>query len=226
MATSAKLYLTLAIAGGVTALAYSVVSLSVAQPAPFVFLSALALLGGGLKLRLAGIRGTLSLSFLPIVLSTQLLSLPETILLTAGAAAVQTLLSSKRKPQLVQTAFNISALVLSITLAVWASAWVMGSWSQQARLVSIAAAASIYYLSNTLLVSGIICLVEHKPLAALWSNCYFWTLPYYLIGGLLMLFAAETAIRVDWPPSLLILSMMLLVYRYYKMWLARSGMDQ
>ena len=225
MAISAKLYIGLAIVAGVTVLAYSVVSLSVVQPAPFAFLLVLALLGGGLKLRLPRMRGTLSLSFLPILLSTELLSLPETILMTAGAAAVQTVLRSQRKPLLVQTAFNMSAVVLSITLAVWASAWIAGSWSQQARLVSMAAAACIYYLSNTLLVSGVICLVEHKPLAALWSNCYFWTLPYYLIGGSLILFAAETAIRTDWPPSLLILSIMLLVYRYYKMWIERSGIS-
>jgi hypothetical protein len=170
-------------------------------------------------------RGTLSLSFLPILLSTELLSLPETILMTAGAAAVQTVLRSKRKPLLVQTAFNMSAVVLSITLAVWVSAWIAGSRSQQARLVSMAAAACIYYLSNTLLVSGVICLVEDKPLAALWSNCYFWTLPYYLIGGSLVLFAAETAIRTDWTPTLIILSIMLLVYRYYKMWIERSVMS-
>ena len=225
MTTPAKVYITLAIAAGAAILAYSVGSLRVSQPTPFLFLSLLALIGGGLKVRLPGMKATLSLGFLPIVLSTELLSLPETILMSAGTGAVQTLLCSKRKPQLVQTVFNMSALVVSISLAVWTSAWITASWSQQARPVSMAAGACIYYLSNTLLVSGVICLVEHKPLAALWSNCYFWTLPYYLIGGSLILFAAETAIRTDWPPSLLILSIMLLVYRYYKMWIERSGIS-
>ncbi len=45
--------------------------------------------------------------------------------------------------------------------------------------------AAVYFLFNTLPVATIIALTENKKLQKIWTDCYFWSLPYYLAGGAL-----------------------------------------
>jgi len=44
-------------------------------------------------------------------------------------------------------------------------------------------ATCFYFTSNTPLVSGVLALVETKPLLSVWKQCYLWSFPYYLIGA-------------------------------------------
>ena len=49
--------------------------------------------------------------------------------------------------------------------------------------------AFIYFLANTLPVSIIIALTENKSFRRIWSECYFWSFPYYLVGAAVMLWS-------------------------------------
>ena len=66
------------------------------------------------------------------------------------------------------------------------------------------------------LVSGVLALANRKSLQAVWQPCYFWSLPYYLLGavaGGIMISIYRTA---GWPPSLLLLPLLGLVYVSYR----------
>jgi len=50
-------------------------------------------------------------------------------------------------------------------------------------LLMLVLAALVYFLANTLPVSVIIALTEGKPARKVWSECYFWSFPFYLVGA-------------------------------------------
>jgi hypothetical protein len=78
------------------------------------------------------------------------------------------------------------------------------------------------YGCNTLLVASVLALIEGKPLGSAWQLCYFWSLPYYLVGAAVAGLMAATSRTVDWQASLLILPLMGLVYISYRMQLQQA----
>src|SRR2546422_10472901 len=47
----------------------------------------------------------------------------------------------------------------------------------------LVATASTFFLMNTVPVACAITLTEYKPVRKIWSECYFWSFPYYLVGA-------------------------------------------
>jgi len=66
------------------------------------------------------------------------------------------------------------------------------------------------------MVAMVLALVDGKPLTSVWQLCYFWSLPYYLVGAAVAGLMTATDRTADWPPSLLILPLMALVYVSYR----------
>src|SRR5712672_2109429 len=83
----------------------------------YVICFALALLTSTFKVRLPGLTGTISASFLFILIATAIFSFSETVLLAGTASIVQSLWKTKRRPKVVQVAFNAAALAISSGLA-------------------------------------------------------------------------------------------------------------
>jgi hypothetical protein len=81
----------------------------------------------------------------------------------------------------------------------------------------LAVSALVMYSSNTLMVATVMALVDRKPLSNVWQLCYFWSLPYYLVGAAAAGIMTATSRTADWPPSLLVLPLMGLVYISYRM---------
>ena len=82
-------------------------------------------------------------------------------------------------------------------------------------------AAAVYFLFNTLPVAAIIALTENKKLQKIWTDCYFWSLPYYLAGGALAAMFGWLTQRVGWQPTLLALPAMFVIYRSYRLYLSK-----
>jgi hypothetical protein len=76
--------------------------------------------------------------------------------------------------------------------------------SQESSL-QLLAAASMYFLANTVPVATVIALTEHKSLRSIFTDYYFWSFPHYLLGagvaGLIGFFNRF----VEWQSSLLVL---------------------
>jgi Ca2+/Na+ antiporter len=75
------------------------------------------------------------------------------------------------------------------------------------------------------LISGVLCLVEGKPLAKIWQQCFLWTFPYYLVGSAIAGLVSVSNRAVGWEVSLLILPLMYLVYLFYRLYLGRVAND-
>ena len=93
--------------------------------------------------------------------------------------------------------------------------------SKESLSALLVLAACIYFLSNTMLVSGVLCLIDGKPFTKVWQQCYFWTFPYYLVGSAVAGVVTVSSHAVGWQASLLVLPLMYLVYTFYRLYLER-----
>jgi len=180
----------------------------------------LALLSSTLKVRLPGITGTMSVNFLFILMAVALLPLAETVLLAAAAGLVQCLWRSRTRAKLVQVSFNAAALAISAGAAYVLAHFIAGPEAAHMEAL-LALAATVYFAADTLLVSGVLSLVQSKPFLAVWQQCYLWSFPYYLAGAAMAGLTVEINRAQGWILSLLALTPMAFIYLFYRLCVER-----
>src|SRR5271157_1656641 len=116
MSTTLKAYVSGVIVAGAIALVPALLHWNTPHPRRFLLYLVLAMLASMLKMRLPGIDGTYSVSFMFILMGIVYLSLPETLVIGCAGALVQTTLTTKYRPTVVQVLFNMANLILSIGL--------------------------------------------------------------------------------------------------------------
>jgi len=193
-------------------------------PRYFTYL-ALAAVASTLKLRLPGITGTISVNFLFVLVGIAAFTLTETVTIGSVAILVQCVWRTKRTPQVIQVMFNVAALALSIGLAYQLSHFALALAGVDSLSALLVVAACVYFLSNTLLISGVLCLMDGKPLKQVWQQCYLWSFPYYLVGSAIAGLVTVSSRAVGWEASLLVLPLMYLVYTFYRLYLERVTPD-
>jgi hypothetical protein len=181
----------------------------------YVCYFALALLTSSLKVRLPGITGTISANFLFVLIAIAAFSFSETVLLASMACIVQCVWKTKRRPKLLQVSFNVATLAISSGLA-YRLAHALTDKYEGSLLVLLSLASCFYFTINTLLVSGVLSLVESKPLLDVWKQCYLWSFPYYLVGAVIAGLIVICGHTMGWATPLFILPMMLMVYAFYR----------
>jgi diguanylate cyclase (GGDEF)-like protein/putative nucleotidyltransferase with HDIG domain len=221
MSNQARLFLFTVCLAGLATLIYGGVVWKIDDPAKAAAYLLTALLASRLKVELPEITGTISVNFLFILLGIAELTFSETLVLGCSAILVQCFFTKRRWPRLEQVLFNIS----SAAVAIWAAYFTYHGplltrlHSNNALLLMLAAA--VYFLFNTLPVAAIIALTEHKGLQKIWTDCYFWSLPYYLAGGAVAAFFGWINERAGWQPTLLALPAMFVIYRSYRLYLSK-----
>src|SRR5258706_10925571 len=168
----------------------------------------LALLTSTLKVRLPGLTGTISVNFLFILISIAIFSFSETVLLAALACVVQCLWKTKRRPKAIQVLFNVA--VLSISSGLTYRLAHVPVHDDRSLTVLLGLATCVYFTVNTLLISGVLSLIEKKTLVVVWRQCYLWSFPYYAVGALIAGLVVISTRSVGWTTSLLILPLMYL----------------
>jgi len=218
MSLSARAFLAVIALSGTAVVSFGLLHWSSNEPLQTVCYLLIAVLASRLKVKLPGISGTMSASFLVVLLSTVELSLSETLVIGCVTSLAQSLW--RDRPKFVQLLFNIcaSALAVGITYRVYHLTILDGP---AGKAVPLLAAACTYFLANTIPVSTIIALTEDKPFRKTWSESYFWAFPYYLIGaGLAGLFNWLNG-RINWQTSLLVLPGIYLIYGSYRLYLGK-----
>ena len=82
-------------------------------------------------------------------------------------------------------------------------------------------AALVFFFANTLPISVVIALTEGKSSRKVWSECYFWSFPYYLVGAAAVGLVGIVNRSAGWETSLLVLPLIYWVYRSYRLYLGR-----
>jgi len=221
MSKQARLFLFIVCMAGLATIVYGGLAWKISDLAKFAAYLLTAMLASRLKVALPEITGTISVNFLFILIGIAELSFSETLVLGCAAILVQCLFTRRRGPRIEQVLFNVA----SAAVAIWAAYFCYhaplthGLSSNSAFLLMISAA--VYFVFNTLPVAAIISLTENKSLQKIWTDCYFWSLPYYLAGGAIAAFFGWINNRVGWQPTLLALPAMFIIYRSYRLYLGK-----
>ena len=219
----AQLFVGLTIVSGVCLVAYSLAEeTAVVLSGAYLVAVLLALLASTLKVHLPGITGTISVNFLFILIAVAVFTFSETVLLASAACIVQCLWLPRSRPRIVQVSFNVATLAISSGASYRLSHLFAGSRAEHLAVL-MAVAAAFYFTADTLLVSGVLSLVQGKSLFAVWQQCYLWSFPYYLAGAAIAGLAVATNQAAGWAMSLVVLPVMCLVYVFYRIFVERVG---
>ncbi len=178
----------------------------------------IAILAARLKVRLPGITGTMSVNFLFILLGILELGFTET--LVVGTAAVLVQCFYRDRPSPIQVTFNLcsSAVAIAVSYRVYHLAL---SSARLGHPLLLGLAAISYFLANTGSIAAVIALTERKPIKKIWVECYFWSFPYYLVGAAFAGMIGWFNGRFGWEASLLIVPIIYLIYRSYRLYLGK-----
>ena len=225
MTTKAKLYIAI-----MTALAAVILAVAASQWNPknfghFVVFFALAMVASAMKIRLPGFKTTISTNFVFILMGIALLSFGETVLIGLGGALVQSFWKTQRRPKAVQALFNAACLTVCAAAAFSASHSALAMLGLNSLAAMMVLGACVYVVLNTGLVSLVISLAEERPLREIWSSCYEWTFPYFLVGAAVAGLASAAGQGTNLGATLLVVPTMYFVYVHYRMHIVRAVLD-
>lgn len=206
---------------GFVVIAYALVNWHTTDLGQFLCLLAISLVASTLKVSLPGINGTMSVNFLFILIGVLDLSFPETLVIGCASTLLQCYWKNHKNVRPIHVIFNTAGMM---TPAI-AIAFVV--YGQVSRIVGhntpvmLLAAACAYFVANTVPVAVVISLAEGKRIGKIWSECYFWSLPYYLVGAGIAGLVSYVSHAVSWQTALLVLPVVYWIFRSYRLYLGR-----
>ena len=115
MGNYAKLYIGAIMTGGMACFLHAMGGWQCNSPLQYLCLLAIALPASALKVFLPGVRGTMSVSYVFVLLGMLDFSYPETVLLACLAMVVQSVWRTKYRPKLLHVAFNLASTAIAVT---------------------------------------------------------------------------------------------------------------
>ena len=133
---------------------------------------------------------------------------------------MQTLWKPKRRPELIKLAFNLGMTSNAIGFT-YLAYHVSARYVSDSVSLLLVVAACAYFLSNTVPVAIVISLSEERSLRRIWTETFFWSFPYYLVGAAVVGVIHLAKRYVGWQSALLVLPVMYWLYRSYHLYLGR-----
>src|SRR6202521_1121581 len=215
----AKAFIGLVVFAGTATLLYGAIHQSSKNIAEFICYLGIAILASRLKVTLPGITGTLSVSFLFILVGILELSFSETLILGAVSMLAQCLYPDR--PKAIQVTFNICAGSISTALAYAVYHDPVSNILLENHPLLLLVAASTYFIANAGSIAAVISLTERRALRKILVDCYFWSFPYYLVGAGVAGAIAWFNHTFNWETSLLLVPVVYLIYRSYRLYLGK-----
>lgn len=228
MPARAKAYWALVTATGLFWTVYSLVLCPIRQQDVLWLLIYVvaAICSSGLKIRLPGIFGTLSINYVVVIFALLGSSVSVALIVALASTLGQCIMHANSRPQWFQVFFS----VCGIPLPVLTSAWVLRSpyllHADHWHWIALLAASLVYMGVNTITVAGIIGLTTGKSLIDVWVNSYLWTYPQYLVGGAIAGGVELLSSYMGWPALVIGVPPLYLLYRSYGLYLGRIEQQQ
>ena len=224
---AARLYVGAVLAAGAVVLAVFAPH-TIANPAVFVTLLVCSSLASALKvtLPLASSSSTMSVSYAVDFAALLLLGANETMLVAAVSTWAQCTFRTQVRSTAHRTLFSMASLVLTVKAAGVAYTWLGGpSPGQSFTMLTIAkplvAAATTYFIGNTLLIATAISLSTEQPIGRVWHENFLWSAPSYFVGAVAAAGGAAVIERGGYWMASLAAAPPYLIYRTYKVYMSR-----
>jgi len=221
----ASAYVGLVLAAGVAILCHGWLSWDVADWLHYISYCTIALVASGMKVGLPGVTGTMSMSFLFVLIGVSEVGLAGTLLMGCLGMLVQCLFRAKSRPRPIQILFSVASMACSVEACyqLYRMASLGGLLELPVRLLLAAAA---FFVTNTLSVACVIALTEGQSPWLVWRKSYFWTFPNYLMGAAVAWAIGALSRAFGWQSSLLLLPVLYVVYRSHSSYIARLEHDK
>jgi diguanylate cyclase (GGDEF)-like protein/putative nucleotidyltransferase with HDIG domain len=217
MRIQAKVYIGLILAGGAWAIFRALAIWHSDDLLRFFCYMAVCLVVSGLKVNLPGIKGTMSVNFLFILIGVSQMSLGETMAFGCAGTLVQCIWKAKNPVKPIRLLFSVASMATAVT-ACYAFCGLMPMKSTPSLLLS---AALVFFFMNTAPVAGVLALTENRRLAQTWRETYFWSFPFYVVGASIAWLLCLVSHSFNWLGSLLLMPILYFVYRSYRLYLGR-----
>src|SRR5579864_3076254 len=216
-----KAFVGMTVSIGIVVLAFSLSHWQSQDLTRFACYLAVAILASGFKVQLPGIDGTMSVNFIFILMGVMDLSLAETLVMRCTATLVQSVWQARKRLDPVKVLFNVAGMMANASALTYISYhWLSTRFgSNKPNLLMVA--ALVFFFANTLPITVVIALTEGKSSRKVWSECYFWSFPYYLVGAAAVGLVGIVNKSAGWQTSLLVLPLIYWVYRSYRLYLGR-----
>src|SRR5260370_12372061 len=145
----------------------------------------------------------------------------ESLLLVCAATLVQSVWHARNGLDPVKVLFNVFGMMANASALCYFSYHLLDARVGSNKPILLMVAALVFFLANTLPISVVIALTEAKSSRKVWSECYFWSFPYYLVGAAAVGLVGIVNQRAGWQTSLLVLPVIYWVYRSYRLYLGR-----
>jgi len=173
-----------------------------------------------LKVKLPGITGAISMTFVFVLISVTDLSLPQ-VLVIGMAGTGGTLFFRTKSRNLAKLGSNLATSVVTsgACFATFHSSWLRRQDESLPMLLLFASA--VHFLMNTGSIAIVIALTERKSAWRVWKESFLWTASHNMVGaGIATIFHAEER-YLGWQATLLTIPLVYLVYRSYSLHLER-----
>jgi diguanylate cyclase (GGDEF)-like protein/putative nucleotidyltransferase with HDIG domain len=147
------------------------------------------------------------------------LSFSETLILGAVSMLAQCL--HPDRPKAIQVTINICAGSVSTALAYVVYHDPVSNILLDNHPLLLLVAASTYFIANAGSIAAVISLTERRALRKILVDCYFWSFPYYLVGAGVAGAIAWFNHTFNWETSLLLVPVVYLIYRSYRLYLGK-----
>ena len=217
MRLQARIYIALVVLLGLTCLATA--NWQMEHMSLFGVYLAICILTSGMKVNLPGVLGTMSVSFLFVLLGIQDLSAGQTMLIGCAGALVQCVWKPKNRLRPVQTVFSVANFAVAIYSAHCFYHWPLAQQWTHGTPIALIASSLIYFFLNTAGIAAVIGLSERKSITDTWRICYFWSFPFYLVGASVSWVFSLLNERGHLQSSLLLVPVIYVIYRSYRVYL-------
>jgi diguanylate cyclase (GGDEF)-like protein/putative nucleotidyltransferase with HDIG domain len=216
-----KAFVGITVLAGAVVLAFGLSHWQSQDPMRFVCYLVVAVMASGLKVQLPGIDGTMSVNFLFILLGVLELSLPETLVIGCTASLAQSVWQLRGRLDPVKVLFNVCGMMANASGLTYLTYHSLVGRFGTSKPILLMVSALVFFFANTLPISIVIALTEGKSSRRVWSECYFWSFPYYLVGAAAVGLVGIINRSAGWQTSLLVLPLIYWVYRSYRLYLGR-----
>jgi len=217
----AKAYIGCVLALGVLAAIRGLLLWKPVDPLLFSLYVLLAAFASGLKVRLPGVNGSISVLFVFLLAGIVELGLPHTLMAAAVCVIVQSYWRPAVRPRFVQVVFSMAVLFVASTAAHAAYSLPSVPRVYEAAPLRLALLGSVFFAFNTFPVAAVIALTENRRIGPVWREFYSWTFPFYVLGAALVGLFGFVNRTIGWHAWVLILPAMYLMYRSYSLFLER-----
>lgn len=185
MPQPARLLLGATIFGGLVCLAVATIGWHLDKPVEFAVFAVLTLLSALVKIRLPGISGTISVTFVFLLVGLAEFSFAPTVWVALVSGIIQTYWHVKHRPGWPQLTFNPSSVAISLAAAASIPPLLLGLFHADFLWIRLPLAACVMFFTNVLLITAMVSLIEDRPFDKVWAHGSLWALPHYIAGGLL-----------------------------------------